>query len=211
VSHGTKPASREGGLRCRHVSRSSKPASWCRRRALASPRVPWNRARQERALMSPHVPQFQTHSRSRRGSGVVMCPVALGPPPDRGGLWCPHVSHGSRPASWSGRALTLSRVTWLSECYGPQAKEKYSASLLTRSGPPASEACPHVPKGPDIRLIMTSPGTRSRHRKAAADVRMGMLNLGQQKARLRLLDAQQQYNTKSPADVECYDPAVRTT
>jgi hypothetical protein len=32
------------------------------------------------------------------------------------------------------------------------------------------------------------------------------LNLEQQKAQLWLLDAQQQYNTKSPVDVGCYAP-----
>jgi hypothetical protein len=112
----------------------------------------------------PCVPRFQTCLLVREGFGIAMCLVAPGSPPDRGGLWCCHVSHGSRPASQCGRVLPSSRATWHSACYGPQAKGKYSAGLLTRFGPPASEACPCVLKAPNIRLIMTSPVTRSRRR-----------------------------------------------
>jgi hypothetical protein len=41
-----------------------------------------------------------------KSSGIATCPVASGMPPDREGLRCHHVSHGSRPASQCGRALT---------------------------------------------------------------------------------------------------------
>jgi hypothetical protein len=70
-----------GGLRCRHLSRGSRPASLCRR-ALASWRVPWHRARLS----------------AGEGSGVATCPTVSDPPPDAGGLWRRHVAHGSRRA-----------------------------------------------------------------------------------------------------------------
>jgi hypothetical protein len=124
--------------------------------------------------MAPVSPRFQTRllvqegsgvatcGRARRsarnGSGVTTCPTALDPPPGAEGLWrshvrpgpppsreglrCHHMSRSSRPASRYGRALASPRAPWLS----------------------ASEACPCVPKAPDIRLIMASPGTRSRQR-----------------------------------------------
>jgi hypothetical protein len=95
------------------------------------------------APASPCVSWHRTHLPAREGSGIVMCPTVLDPPTSPGGLWRHHVPHDSA-------------------CYGPQAKGKYSAGLLTRPGPPASEACPRIPKAHDIRLIMTSPGTRSR-------------------------------------------------
>jgi hypothetical protein len=121
-------------------------------------------SRPRRAPASPCVPWFQTQLPVREGSGVAMCVVAPGPPPGRGGLWCHHVSRGSRPVSRCGRALTSPHATWHSTCYGQQAKGKYSTDLLTRLDPPAFEACPCILKTPDIRLIMTSPGTQSRRR-----------------------------------------------
>jgi hypothetical protein len=45
-------------------------------------------------------------------SGIATCPVAPGTPPIREGLWCHYVFHGSRPASWCGRALASPRVPW---------------------------------------------------------------------------------------------------
>jgi hypothetical protein len=120
--------------------------------------------------VSPCVPRFQTKLYVREGSGVVACPVVTGPPPGRGGLRCHHVSHEFKPTSQCGRALASPRATWLSTSYGPQAKGKYSASLLTRLGPRISEVCPCVAKMPDIRLIMTTPGARSRqHIKCVQD------------------------------------------
>jgi hypothetical protein len=71
-----------GGLRHRHVPHDTGLAS-----------------RQERATVSPRVPRFQTRLPVREGSGVMACPVAPGPPPGRGELWCRHVSHISRPAT----------------------------------------------------------------------------------------------------------------
>jgi hypothetical protein len=120
--------------------------------------------RHGRAPASPRVSCHRSHLSAREGSGIVACPMASDPPPSRGGLRCGHVSHDSRPASQCGRALVLPRAMWLSACYGPQAKGKYSAGLLTRLGPPASEACPCIPEMPDISLIITSLGTRSRQR-----------------------------------------------
>jgi hypothetical protein len=71
----------EGGLWCHHVSRGSRPASWCRR-ALASPRFPWHQA-----CLS-----------AGEGFGVTMCPSILDPPPGVRGLWHRHVSRSTRPA-----------------------------------------------------------------------------------------------------------------
>jgi hypothetical protein len=124
--------------------------------------------------VSPRVPQLQTHLLVRegsvvatchrahrptgKGSGVTTCPMTPdlppsvgglrrchmppGPPSCREGLQCCHVSCSSRPASRCGWALASPRAPWLS----------------------ASEACLCVPKAPDIRLIMASPATQSRHR-----------------------------------------------
>jgi hypothetical protein len=97
-----------------------------------------------RALVSWHVSWHRARLLAGEGSNVATCPMILDPPPGAGGLWRRHVSHGSR------RAM------------GHKKKVKYSASLLTWLGPPTSEACPCIPKTPDIRLIMTSLGTRSR-------------------------------------------------
>jgi hypothetical protein len=143
------------------MSHSSRPASRC-----------------GKALASPHVSWHQSCLPAGEGSGVAMCHVVLDPPPSAGGLSLRHVSHGTRPAPQQGRAPVSPRVprfqtrlpvqegsdiaVWLSACYGPQGKGKYSAGLLIQLGPPTFEACPCVPKMLDIRLIMTSPGTRSR-------------------------------------------------
>jgi hypothetical protein len=81
------PSPGERGLRCRHVSRSSRPASRCGR-ALASPHVPWNRAR---------LPTGEA-------SVVATCPAVPDPSLDAGGLWCCHMSCGTGPASQQGRA-----------------------------------------------------------------------------------------------------------
>jgi hypothetical protein len=138
----------------------------------------------------PYVLWHQAHLPVRKGFDVAMCPTASdfvsrhgrAPvlprvpwlqtlPPNTGGLQCRHVSHGSRPASRHGRARASPCATWLSACHGPQGKGEYSAGLLTRPGPPVSEACPCVPKMPDSRLIMTSPSTWSRqHIKCIQDI-----------------------------------------
>jgi hypothetical protein len=162
------------------VSPQLHTCSQCRR-ALASPCAPWHRARHPtgksstittcpvtadpssivggllrrhvpratgpatlhgRASVSPHVPRHQTRLLVWECSGVVMCPMALGLLPGREELRCHHMSCGSRPTSRCGRALASPRAPWLS----------------------ASEACPCVPKASDIRLIIASPGTRSRQR-----------------------------------------------
>jgi hypothetical protein len=138
--------------------------------------------------VSPRVPQLQTclpvqegfgvatchqaHCPLEKGSGVTTCPTAPDPPPGAGGLWCRHVPLGplpgreglqrhhvlsgpppsreglhrhhvscdSRPASRCGRILASPRVPWLL----------------------ASEASLRIPKALDIRLVMASPGKRSR-------------------------------------------------
>jgi hypothetical protein len=137
------------------------------RRAPTSPRALWCQTPPPSTggLRHHHVSRDTKPRLSmREGPGVATCPAASDPPLGEGGLWCRHVSHGSRPISRHGRALSSPRATWLSACYGSQGKGKYSVGLLTRSDPPASEACLCVPKTPDIRLIMTSSDTRSRQR-----------------------------------------------
>jgi hypothetical protein len=109
-----------------------------------------------RALTSPCAPQHWARHSAREGSGVAVCLTALDPSSALKGFGiatCPrhqnhhptglqyrHVSCGSGPASRCGRALEPPRALW----------------------PSAFEACLCVPKAPDIRLIMASPGTRSR-------------------------------------------------
>jgi hypothetical protein len=73
------PPSREG-LRCRHMSRGSRSASWSEW-ALASPRAPWYRARHP----------------TREGSGVATYPIAPDLPLGAGGPWRRHVPRGSQP------------------------------------------------------------------------------------------------------------------
>jgi hypothetical protein len=68
------------GLRCLHMSHSSRPTSRCGR-ALASPRVLCHRA---------------CHP-AGNGSGVTACPATPDPPPGVGGLWRHHVPCGSQP------------------------------------------------------------------------------------------------------------------
>jgi hypothetical protein len=120
------------------------------------------------------------------GEGGLRCHhVSHGSRLVAGGLWRRGVSYGTGSTSQQGRALVSCgfrpgsrcrravgspRATWLSACYGTQAKGKYSAGLLTQLGPPACEAYLCVLKTSDIRLIMTSPGTRSRqHIKCVQD------------------------------------------
>jgi hypothetical protein len=66
--------------RCRHMSRSSRPASRCGR-ALTSPRAPWHRARHPVG----------------KGSSVTTCPTTPYPRPGAGGSWCHHMPRGSQP------------------------------------------------------------------------------------------------------------------
>jgi hypothetical protein len=117
-------------------------------RALASPRASWHCARHP----------------TGEGSGVTTCLTALDPSPVRegssvttclrhqdhrlAGLQYHHMSCGSGAASLCKRALEPPRALW----------------------PLASEACPCIPKAPNIRLIMASPDTRSRqHIKCIQD------------------------------------------
>jgi hypothetical protein len=80
-------------------------------------------------LRRRHVPRSaRSCLPAQEGSDITMCPMATGLPLGEGGLWCRHVSHGSRPASRHGRAPTSPSTTWLSVCYGSQAKGKYSVS-----------------------------------------------------------------------------------
>jgi hypothetical protein len=141
VPHGTGHATRQGrALMSPHIPRLQTRSRY--ERALPSPRATEPATWQGRVPVSPWVPCLHTPLSVWEGSGVATCPVPLGPPPDREGLRCHHVSCGPRPASWCGRAMASPRAPWLS----------------------ASEACLCVPKAPDIRLIMASLGTRSRQR-----------------------------------------------
>jgi hypothetical protein len=100
----------------------------------------------------------RVHHLTGKGSGVTTCPMApdsplsarglwhhhvprtTSPPLDREELRCRHVSYGSRPTSRCGRAPASPHAPWLL----------------------ASEACQCVPKTPNVRLIMASPGMQSR-------------------------------------------------
>jgi hypothetical protein len=62
---------------------------------------------------------------------------------------------------WEGSSVATCHMA-LSASYEPQVKGKYSADLLTQLGLPAFESCLCVSEMLDIRLIMTTPGTRSR-------------------------------------------------
>jgi hypothetical protein len=111
---------------------------WCRH-------VPFTTrpaTQQGRAPVSPHVLWLQTRLQVQEGSSIATCPMALGPPPGKDELRCCHVSCGSRPASRCRRAQASPRAPW----------------------PSAYEACPCIPKVPNIRLIMATPSTRSRQR-----------------------------------------------
>jgi hypothetical protein len=97
------------GLRCRHMPRGTVRAT-C----------------QGRAPVLPRAPRHRTRHLTGEGSGVATCLMALGPPPAQGGsgvaawprhqdhrsagLRYRHVSCGSRPASWCGRALEPPRA-----------------------------------------------------------------------------------------------------
>jgi hypothetical protein len=116
------PSPGAGGLCRHHVPHATGPTT-----------------QQGRALVSPHVPWLQICLMERVGSSITTCPMLPGPPPDKGGLRCRHVSYSSRPASRCGRVLASPRAPRLS----------------------ASEECPCIPKAPDIRLIM-APCTRCR-------------------------------------------------
>jgi hypothetical protein len=95
-------------------------------------------------MVLPRAPWLQTHLSAREGFDVAMCHEA------------PYL------ASQHERALASPRATWLSACYGPQAKGKYSVGLPTQPDPHAFEAYSCIPKTLDIRRIMTSPAMRSR-------------------------------------------------
>jgi hypothetical protein len=163
------------GLQCHCISPRLQTHSWCGR-ALASPRASWHRARHltgkgfgvTTCPAAPHPllvwegSDVTTCGRARRPAGkdsiVTMCPAAPYPPPGTGGLWRHHVrpdpppgrerlhyrhmSHDSRPASRCERALASSHAPWLS----------------------ALETCPCIPKAHNVRLIMATPGIRSRQR-----------------------------------------------
>jgi hypothetical protein len=111
-----------------------------------------------RGLRSCHVPRARHPT--GEGSRVATCLMAPGSPPAQGGsrvtawlrhqdhrptgLWYRHVSSGSRPASWCGRASE------------PPHAQCLSPPVCIRA----------FPKTSYIRSIMTSPGTRcSQHIK----------------------------------------------
>jgi hypothetical protein len=156
---GSRPTPGVGELWHRHVPHGTGHAIH-QERAPMTPHVPRLQTRLPvpRALASPHAPWHRARYPAGEGSGVTTCLVA----PDSSPAWegsgiamCPrhqdhrpaglrycHISCGSRPTSRCVRALELPHVQW----------------------PSSSEACPCIPKVPDIRLIMATPGTRSRKR-----------------------------------------------
>jgi hypothetical protein len=132
--------------------------------------------------VSPRAPRHRACYPPGKGSGVATCPEVPSPSPSRRGLWSHHVPRGSRPTPcagrlWrhhmseapeppSGRTLVSPHVMWL------------QTHLLVQEGSGATtcpvalspRVCPCVPKTPDIRLIMASPGTRCRqHMKCVCD------------------------------------------
>jgi hypothetical protein len=123
---------------------------------------------QKRAPVSPRAPWHRAHHPSGKGSGVATCPKAPCAPLIRKGLQSRHVPRGSRPAPcvgrlWRhliteapgpplGRSLVSPRVLWLQTRL--LVREGSGATMcLVALGP---QACPCVPKTPDIRPIMTS-------------------------------------------------------
>jgi hypothetical protein len=55
-----------------------------------------------RALVPPRVPAALDPLLVPESSGFATCPMALGMPPTRRGIWCRHMSHSSKPASQYG-------------------------------------------------------------------------------------------------------------
>jgi hypothetical protein len=105
--------------------------------------------------------------------GLCRCHVQSGPPPGRKGLRCHHDSrptsryrralgspHPARPIAPQGRPPLSPRVPWL------QTRLRCGRALASSHAPwlSAHEVCPCVPKVPGVRLIMASPGMRSRQR-----------------------------------------------
>jgi hypothetical protein len=126
--------------------------------------------------VSPRAPRHRTRHPSGKGYGVATCPDPSSPSPGRRGLRSRHVPHSSRPAPCVGRPWRR-HVT---EAPGPPPDRAQvsphvmwlQTRLLVWEGSGATmcpvylgpRACPCVPKTPDIRLIMASPGTRCRQR-----------------------------------------------
>jgi hypothetical protein len=126
--------------------------------------------------VSPRALRRRARHPPGKGSGVATCPEAPSPSPGRRGLQSSHMPRGSRPTPCTGRlwrrhvteapgpppgmAPISPRVMWL------------QTRLLVREGSGAAtcpvalnpRASPCVPKTPNIRLIMASPGTRCRQR-----------------------------------------------
>jgi hypothetical protein len=151
----TPPARR--GLQYRHMPHDTERAT-----------------RQERAPVSPCAPRHRVLHTLGNGSDVAMCPEPPSPSPGKRGLRSRRVPRGSRPAPCAGRlwhrhvteaptpppgrAPVSPHILWL------------QTRLLVREGSKAvtcpvalgPRACPCVPKTPDIRPIIASPGTRCR-------------------------------------------------
>jgi hypothetical protein len=125
--------------------------------------------------VSPRALRHHTCHLSEKDSGVVTCPKASSPSPGRRGLRSHHVPRGCRLTPCAGR-LWPHHVT---EAPGPPPRRApvmphvlwLQTRLLAREGSGATTCpvaldpwvCPCIPKMPDIRLIMASPGTRYRH------------------------------------------------
>jgi hypothetical protein len=153
----TPPTKR--GLQCRHVPHGTEHAT-----------------HQERAPVSPHASRHCARHLPGEGSGVATYPEAPNPSPDRRRLRSRHVSRGSRPAPCAGRlwrhrvaeapgpplgrAPVPARVLWLQTRFLVWEGSGAATCPVTLS--PRAYLC--IPKMPDIRPIMASPGTRCKQR-----------------------------------------------
>jgi hypothetical protein len=149
------------------------------RRGLRCLYVPYGIERathQERALVRHVPPRHRVRHPSGKGSGVATCLEAPSPSPRRRGLQSHHVPRGSRPAPYAGRlwcrhvieapgspprrAPVSPRVLWL-QTHLLVWEDSGATTCPVALSP---RAFPCVPKTPDIRLIMVSPGAQCSQR-----------------------------------------------
>jgi hypothetical protein len=136
----SKPPARKG-LWCHHVPRGTVRA-----------------IHQERAPVFAKCPEAPNPSPDRRRLRSHRMPHVSRPAPYAGRLWRRHVTEALGPPH--GRASVPPRVLWLQTCLLVQEGFRAATCPVTL-GP---QVCLCVPKTPDIRLIMASPGTRCRQR-----------------------------------------------
>jgi hypothetical protein len=124
----------------------------------------------------PCAPRHRVCHPSGKVSDVATCPETLIPTPNRRGLQSRHVPRGSRTAPYVGRLwrrhVTKAPGPLLGKAPVSPCVQWLQTRLLVKEGSGAATcpvalglgACSCVLKTPDIRLIMVSPGTRSRQR-----------------------------------------------